>query len=86
MALRIIMDKLNLTHSAPLFDQCGFMPIQKRGQFRIVTMVSKTLNGFTPPYICQICSKRMFQADKQDLVNQNIFIYQEGIDVLDENH
>ena len=51
MALRIIMDVPKLTHTAPLFDQCGVMPIQSRVKFRTVIMVFKTLKGLNPSYM-----------------------------------
>jgi hypothetical protein len=54
MALRMIMDVPRLTHSEPLFNQCGVMPIQKRVKFRTVTMVYKTLHGLTPSYMSDI--------------------------------
>ncbi len=44
MALRMIMDVPKLTHSSPLFDQCGVMPIQTCVKFRTVTMVDTKLS------------------------------------------
>ncbi len=54
------MDVPKLTHSAPLFDQCGVMPIQTHVKFRTVTMVYKTLHDLAPPYM-----SNMFQNVKQ---------------------
>ncbi len=60
MALRMMMDVPKLTHSAPLFDQCGVMPIQTRVKFRTVTMVYTTFHDLAPPYI-----SNMFQNVSQ---------------------
>ncbi len=60
MALRMIMDVPKLTHSVPLFDQCGVMPIQTRVKFRTVTMVYKTLHDLAPLYM-----SNMFQHVSQ---------------------
>ncbi len=57
MVLRLIMNIHNLTHSAPLFHQCGVMPIQNRVQFRPVTTVYKSLNGLTPDYMKNMFGK-----------------------------
>ncbi len=51
MVLRLIVNVPNLTHSAPLFHQCGVMPIQNRVKVRTVTTVYKSLNGLTPDYM-----------------------------------
>ncbi len=51
IVLIIIMDVPKLSHSAPLFDQCGVMPIQTRVKFRTVTKVYKTLQGLNRPYM-----------------------------------
>ncbi len=56
MVLRLIINVATLTHSAPLFHQCGVMPIQNRVKFRTVTTVYKSLNGLTPDYM-----KNMFE-------------------------
>ncbi len=56
MILTLIMNVSNLRHSAPLFHQCGVMPIQNRVKFRTVTTVYKSLNGLTPNYM-----KNMFE-------------------------
>ena len=54
MALRIIMDQPKLTHSAPLFKHCDIMPIQTRVSFRTATLVYKSLNDLTPPYMKEL--------------------------------
>ena len=51
LALRLIMNVPKLTHSNPLFIECGVMPIQVRVKFRSATLVYKTLNGLTPSYM-----------------------------------
>lgn len=51
MALRVIMDKPKLTHSAPLFKQCNVMVIQDRVKFRCTTLVHKALHKLTPTYM-----------------------------------
>ncbi len=51
MALRLINDAPKLTHSAPLFQQCKIMTIQKRVQYRTSILVYKTLNGAMPSYM-----------------------------------
>ncbi len=56
MVLRLIMNVPNLTHSAPLFNQCGILPIQNSFKFLTVTTVYKSLNGLTPDYM-----KNMFE-------------------------
>ncbi len=56
MVLRFIMNVPNLTHSGPLFHQCGVMPIQNRVKFWTVTTVYKSLNGLTSEYM-----KNMFE-------------------------
>ncbi len=50
MVLRLVMNVPNLTNSAPIFHQCGVMPIQNWVKFRTVT-VYKSLNGLTPDYM-----------------------------------
>ncbi len=40
MALRMIMDVPKFTHTAPLFDQCGVMPIQTCVKFSLIQIQS----------------------------------------------
>jgi hypothetical protein len=51
MALRLIMNVPRLTHSAPLFEECGIMTIQQRVRYRSATLVYKTLTEVTPEYM-----------------------------------
>ncbi len=51
------MNVPKLTHYAPLFHQCGVMPIQNRVKFRTLNTVYKSLNGLTPDYM-----KNMFET------------------------
>ncbi len=57
MLQRLTMDFPNLTHSAPLFHQCGVKPNQNSVKFRAVTTLYKSLNGLTPDYM-----KNMFEV------------------------
>ncbi len=47
MSLRILMDKPNFTYSSLLFDHCGVMAIQRIVQFRLATMIYRTVNGLS---------------------------------------
>ena len=47
----MIMNVPKLTHSEPLFKQCGVMSIQNRVKFRSACLVFKTINGLCPAYM-----------------------------------
>ena len=83
MALRLIMNVPNLTHSAPLFKECQIMPIHQRAQYRTATMVFKIIHGLTPSYMSELVkcmnnvstrTTRYSQANKLYVPNRKLCV------------
>ncbi len=65
------MNVPNLTHSAPLFHQCGVMPIQNRVKFPTVTTVYESLNGLTPDYMKNMFEKTLKYINKVHMLKHH---------------
>ena len=75
MALRLIMDVPKLTRLAPLFKECGILPIQDRVKFRSVVMVYKTMNGLTPTYMAKMFTEVSEVSTRQTRSSQSKKLY-----------
>ncbi len=83
----MIMDVPKLTHSAPLFYQCGMMPVQTHVKFRTVTMAYKTLHDLALPYMSNMSKmSHTCHPGQHDLSNLTSSMYLGETYVLPDGH
>ncbi len=81
MVLRIIMNVPKLAHSAPLFNECEIMTIQKRVKFRTITLVYKSLNGLISIYMANMFQKVANVSTRNTRSSQSNMLYVPKSDV-----
>ncbi len=81
------MNVPQLTHSAPLFNECEIMTIQNRVYIRTATLFYQSLNGLTPIYMTNMFQNVSNGSTRNTKSSCPIgYMSQEGIYVLVGDH